>query len=245
MGLTKRQEQILDLLHENNFMTVERLAILTYTSPSSIRRDLVSLQNLSLIKRTHGGASVFDGVNHAIPLVSRMEKNIQAKQQIAKKAATLLKDDQAVMLDGSTSAGFMIPHIAKHKRMVVFTNNMITAVNSINYGIETYCIGGKSINGSAVLSGPSAYRMIEELKPDILFFSAQSLNKHGDISDPMPEENYIRTLMLARAKFSVFLCDSEKFGSESLYRLTSLDQIGAYVFDKPYTDLKTKCKAIE
>ena len=55
MSISKRQMQILALLDENEFMSVERLSHLTYTSPSSIRRDLTKLQNLSLIRRTHGG----------------------------------------------------------------------------------------------------------------------------------------------------------------------------------------------
>ena len=58
MSITKRQEQILQLLNENRFMTVEKLSKLTYTSASSIRRDLTKLQNMYFIKRTHGGASI-------------------------------------------------------------------------------------------------------------------------------------------------------------------------------------------
>ncbi|MBQ5778720.1 MAG: hypothetical protein IIW13_01880, partial [Paludibacteraceae bacterium] len=61
-------------------------------------------------------------------------------------------------------------------------------------------------------------------------------------SDPISEENYIRSLMLQNAKFSVFLCDSGKFDTESLYQLTSLDRVDACVFDKPFPDLKTKCQ---
>ena len=127
---------------------------------------------------------------------------------------------------------------------LVFTNNMITAINAINYGISTHCIGGESVNCSAVLSGVQAYRAISELNTDILFFSAGSLDRNGVISDPIAEENHIRSLMLERAKLSVFLCDAEKFGTESLYRLTSLDKIDACVFDKPYPELKAKCKII-
>ena len=45
----KRQEQILGLLNENGFMTVEKLSELTYTSASSIRRDLTKLQNMYIL----------------------------------------------------------------------------------------------------------------------------------------------------------------------------------------------------
>lgn len=244
MSISKRQEEILEHLNEHTFLSVERLSELTYTSPSSIRRDLTKLQNLSLIKRTHGGASIFNAMNQAIPLNSRMSKNITEKRSIAKKAATLLHDGQSVMLDGSSTAGFLVPYIAKHKDMIVFTNNMITAINAINYGIDTHCIGGFSVNHSAVLSGTQAYKAVSGIHPDILFFSSQSLSKHGMISDPIAEENHIRFLMLQNAKFSVFLCDSEKFDAESLYELTTVDRIDACVFDKPFSDLKTKCKII-
>ncbi|MBQ8309522.1 MAG: DeoR/GlpR transcriptional regulator, partial [Clostridia bacterium] len=231
MSVTKRQEEILELLNEHVFLTVERLSELTYTSPSSVRRDLAKLQNLSLIKRTHGGASIFNAINQSVPLNSRMSKNISEKRKIAKKAATLLHDGQSVMLDGSSTAGFLVPYIAKHRDMIVFTNNMLTAINAINYGIATCCTGGFSVDRSAVLSGMQAYRTVSEINPDIFFFSAKSLSKDGMISDPIAEENHIRTLMLQNAKFSVFLCDSEKFDTESLYRLVSLDRIDACVFD--------------
>ena len=244
MSISKRQEEILELLNEHTFLTVEKLSEMTYTSPSSIRRDLTKLQNLSLIKRTHGGASIFNAINQSVPLNSRMSKNIAEKRKIAKKAASLLHDGQSVMLDGSSTAGFLVPYIAGHKDMIVFTNNMLTAINAINYGISTYCTGGFSVERSAVLSGTQAYAMVSEIHPDIFFFSSKSLSKGGIISDPIAEENYIRKLMLENAKFSVFLCDREKFGAESLYELTTLDKIDVCVFDEPFPELKTKCKII-
>ena len=244
MSISKRQEQILELLNTEGYMSVERLSRITYTSESSIRRDLTVLENHSLVRRTHGGAKSNDGINHAVPLVNRMERSIAEKRQIAKKASVFLSDGQSIMLDGSSTAGFLIPHIAKHRDMIVFTNNMLTAISSINYGITTHCIGGESVNRSAVLSGAQAYRAISEINTDILFFSAGSLDKNGVVSDPIAEENYVRSLMLERTKISVFLCDSQKFGTESLYRLTTLDKTDACVFDKPYPELKTKCKII-
>ncbi len=244
MSISERQQQILDLLEERSFLTVGSMAELTFTSPSSIRRDLTILQNLSLIKRTHGGASLLREVNQAVPLNSRMMQNVAEKRRIARLAATLLEDGQSVMLDGSSTAGFLIPHIAKHREMIVFTNNMHTAINAINYGIPTHCIGGTSVNQSAVLSGSAAYHAAAEIYPDILFFSSKSLDRDGIIYDPIPEENYIRSIMLKNAKKSIFLCDSGKFDTRSLYRLTSIEAIDACVFDKPFSELKTGCKIL-
>ena len=244
MSITDRQKQVLALLEENGFMSVERLSELTYTSPSSIRRDLTHLQNLYLIRRTHGGASIFRELNHAVPLSSRMEKNIAEKRKIAKNASLLLRDGQTVMLDGSTTAGFMVPHIAKHKDMILFTNNMQTAINAVNYGIKTHCIGGESVNQSVVTAGEQAYSTIVKIYPDILFFSSQCIDREGYIYDPILEENHIRELMLKNAACSVFLCDAEKFGQRSLYRLASVDDIDVCVFDRQSPELHTKTKII-
>ena len=244
MSISKRQQQILDLLNENEFLSVERLSHMTYTSPSSIRRDLTKLQNMSLIRRTHGGASIFRELNQAVPLNSRMEKNIIEKRKIAKNASVLLHDGMTIMLDGSSTAGFMVPHIAKFNDIILFTNNMQTAINAVNYGIKTHCIGGVSVNQSVVLSGEQAYSSVVNIYPDILFFSSRSLDTDGYIYDPIPEENHIRELMLKNAKRKVFLCDSEKFGQKSLYRLTSINDIDVCVFDKPIPKLSAKCKII-
>ena len=244
MSMTKRQEQILALLEENRFLTVERLSALTYTSPSSIRRDLTRLQNECLVKRTHGGAAVPEEQSQAAPLQSRMTKNIIGKKKIAKKAAELLRDGASVMLDGSSTAAFLLPHIARHRDICLFTNSMTTALSAIGYGIQTHCLGGESVNRSAVLGGPTCYRAIERLRPELLFFSSHSLDRRGVITDPTEEENYARQLMLSVAAESVFLCDSEKFDRRALHTLASLDEVSTAVFDEPFPTLKTKCKIL-
>lgn len=244
MSITKRQEHILELLNKNGFMTVQQLSEVTFTSPSSIRRDLTKLQNMYFVKRTHGGVTVLNENDKAIPFDSRLLKNTTAKRKIAKKASSLIRDGQIIMLDGSSTAGFMIPYIAQHSNITLYTNNMTTAINAINYGIPTYCIGGRSVNNSAVLAGPQSYKFVSEIHPDILFFSSQSIDINGIIYDPTEEENYLRTLMIANAKQSVFLCDSEKFNRKSLYNLASIDDIDVAVFDTEWNELNTKCKIL-
>ena len=244
MSITKRQEQILELLQTNGFLSVTRLSEMTYASPSSIRRDLASLQNMCFIKRTHGGANILDEREGAVPLTSRMTQNILAKKKIARKASALLADGQSVMLDGSSTAGFLVPYIARYKNITLFTNNMITAVNAINHGITTHCIGGRSVCGSAVLSGEESYRAVSSISADMLFFSSYGLDSCGVITDPTQEENYLRSLMIEHSKRTVFLCDSGKFNRRSLYTLTAIDKIDAVVFDTEWRELKTKCKII-
>ena len=58
MSISERQQKILQTLGEQQFITVQALAKQTFTSPSSIRRDLSTLENQGLVRRTHGGVTL-------------------------------------------------------------------------------------------------------------------------------------------------------------------------------------------
>lgn len=241
MSISSRKKQILELLEQHEFLTVKKLAQLTFTSESSIRRDLADLQNQCLVRRTHGGATLSGTTDRVPTLNNRMTQNILEKRRIAKKAAALLADDQVVMLDGSSTAGFLVPYIARHINITLYTNNMVTALTAIDLGIKAHCIGGSSVNGSAVLSGEEAYRAVSSIRPDILFFSSQGIDSHGIISDSTESENYLRYLMLQSARVSVFLCDSNKFNRRCVHTLTSINRVDYAVFDSPWKELSTRC----
>ncbi len=244
MSISERQQTILELLKKEPYMTVKALSQATFISESSIRRDLTELESQGLVRRSHGGVSAADAVDRVLSLHSRMSKNTVGKRKIAKKASSLLEDGQIVMLDGSSTASFLIPYIAEHREITLFTNNMLTALRAIEHGIPTHCIGGRSVNGSPVLSGEDAYRAVGSLRPDLLFFSSQCVDANGVISDYTAEENYLRALMLQNARQSVFLCDSEKFNSFALYTLTTVREVDRVVFDAEFKELKMKCNLL-
>ena len=244
MRISSRQKQILNILNERVFITVQELAELTFTSPSSIRRDLTYLQNNGLVKRMHGGVSTVSPVSNVASFYDRAHKNTKEKRAIAQKAAGLLKDGQTVLLDSSTTVTFLLPHIAKHHNITLFTNNLTTAIQAIELGITTHCLGGCAVNGSTALSGPETFSALANITADILFFSSQSLDPQGRISDTTQEENYARKVMLQAAKTTVFLCDGAKFNNRSTYQLCNISQVDYAVFDVPYPDLTANFNAL-
>ena len=244
MKLTERQKELLDIINRSTYACVNELAKRTFTSPSSIRRDLARLQNLGLVKRSHGGVSLPEANGSVAGFYNRSTKNIKEKRLIAQKAASLLKDGQSILLDSSTTASFLLPYIARLDSPTVFTNNLEIALSAVKQGICTHCLGGCAINGSVSLGGAQVYKALSDISVDILFFSSQSLSKEGVISDSTEAENFVRFFMLERAKKTVFLCDSEKFDTESLYTLTTLDRVDFAVFDKPFEGLEAKISVL-
>lgn len=54
-----RHEKIIDLLKEKGAVTVAYLSEKLKTSESTIRRDLISLDELGKLQKVHGGATTF------------------------------------------------------------------------------------------------------------------------------------------------------------------------------------------
>ena len=76
MSISERQKQILSLLNDRTFITVQELSKLTFTSASSIRRDLTYLQNNGLVKRLHGGVSSVPPMANVASFYDRAHKNV-------------------------------------------------------------------------------------------------------------------------------------------------------------------------
>ena len=104
MKLNEREEFIIKTLKVVRFASVKYLSDVTYTSPSSIRRDLTRLENAGIVKRSYGGVALADEDETVPPIFIRKDKNRSQKHSIARKAASLIKDGMTIILDGSTTA---------------------------------------------------------------------------------------------------------------------------------------------
>lgn len=233
MTKINRKEMITNIVTEQGYISVKELSKMTYTSESSIRRDLQALENQGVISRVHGGVRLRENYNIAAPFEMRIQKNHTAKNIIAAKAAELLQDNMTIILDGSTTALYMLPHIQTLHNPIVFTNNMYTAQKSIERGIKTYCTGGTSENNSCVLTGFIAENSIKNIYADIVFFSSMALADNGIIYGCNEFETMLRKAMIASSKMSVFLCDSAKLHSRSIFTLCSMNDIDYTVCDLP------------
>lgn len=239
MKRNERSDAILDVLHNQRFASVNELAQRLYISPSSVRRQLIAMEQDGLVSRNYGGVFLKNDTAQSAPFPVRMEKNHHLKRQIAQKAAEEFKDGQTVLLDDSSTAFYLLKHIAAHKNMTVFTNNLYTAIQAVELSIPLYMIGGTSTLQSATMCGGYAWDMLSKIHADLFFFSAASLADNGDISDCNEETGTVRRMMLTRAKRKIFLCDSGKFFGRSAHLICNLKDVDA-VYSDVSDDLKQR-----
>ncbi len=196
----EREDEILALLNETEYATVEYLAKKMSISSSSIRRDLKNLEERGLVNRSYGGVKIADATGKRIPFSLRSHENSLQKKQIARAAAALVNVGDVVFLDGSSSAYFVAELLPAVSGVTVVTNSIDVMTCLSRYDIKAYCTGGNlSAENKAVLVGGYAQDFLRNIQADVAIFSVQSVNADGDFFDCYSEEIAIRKIMMKNA----------------------------------------------
>lgn len=233
----KNKEIILNCIKEKDYISVVELSEKTGASESTIRRALKEFENKGLIKRTHGGAQIIDPNNSVFTFSLRIHQNIFEKKIIALKAVKLIKEGDVIFLDGSTSTYFLAEYLDEFKNVTVITNGIDTLSLLAKKRVKAFSTGGMvSSENTSVLIGNSSIDFIKKIHANICFFSCQSLDKDGVISDCYIEENYIRKAMIEQSQQTVLLCDSTKLDRQSAYYLCNAEKINYIITDKNLND---------
>ncbi|WP_010677314.1 DeoR/GlpR family DNA-binding transcription regulator [Bacillus timonensis] len=217
----ERHQLILSLLKEHGVVKLQELVESTNSSESTIRRDLVQLENENKLKRVHGGASLVHGNRLEPSYIEKTAKNIKEKRAIAKYASKLIQDGDSIYMDAGTTTQELIPFLDQ-KELTVVTNGFNLIEPLLEKGITTYLIGGvvkpqtKALIGSRALSSLNLYRF------DKCFLGVNGIDLKFGFTTPDPEEALIKQTAMGLAKESFILADHTKFNEVSFSKISSL-----------------------
>ena len=234
MPFYEREEKILNALLEKESMTTQELSARLFVSVPTLRRDLIKLEQMGKIIRVHGGAQlVKKAADEKIPFFLREQEQNDAKELMAQKAVQYIRDGDIIMLDGSTSAYALIPHLAPFKNLIVITSSAKSSFLLGRMGINNICTGGRMITRSLSYIGEDAECTVRQYNADLVFFSSRGLSLDGRLTDNSVEENSLRKVMLRHARKRVFLCDSSKIDHVYLNNLCHLSEVDAVICETP------------
>lgn len=229
----ERQQAILRLLEQHHTATVRQLAEAVYASEASVRRDIEALEKQGCVQKLYGGVVLAQYKNSVIPLSLRDSEHAAAKEQLAQKAAALIHDGAAILLDASSTARRILKYISHRRNLKIITNSLRVFHEAEALHAKLYCTGGALNKSNYAFSGPAAERFLRAVSADILFFSSQGLSLDGEISDASEEETSLRRVMLTRAEKKIFLCDSSKLGQKRLFTVCTKKDVDRILCDVP------------
>jgi DeoR family fructose operon transcriptional repressor len=118
-----RQAQICQIIEERGSVTVTELDSLLDVSEATIRRDLDALAAEGSVIRTHGGAMMATSLGRERPLHEREAVRREAKEAIAKEAASMVSAGDTVFLGSGTTVSAMTKHLALIPSLTIISNS--------------------------------------------------------------------------------------------------------------------------
>lgn len=238
----QRRQRILDDIYHSGAGMVSDLSNKYGVSEMTIRRDLITLEEEGLIRRTHGGAVRQARASGATVVAREQREQLYSDQKaaIAHFAAMhLVEDGDILFLEGGTTVSAMVPHLAKYKDLTVVTNGLSTIHELQQLLAPTATIispGGMLRRESQTHVGPVTERFFREFHANKLFLSATGLTLHTGATDPNMLETQVKRAMIASASQMFLLLDSSKFGLKSLMTVLPLGEIEELITDEGAPD---------
>lgn len=232
MRQQERFALILDRLTQHGSVNVQDLTAECATSAASIRRDLQTLEEQQLLKRTHGGA-VASEVIYELPMRYRAGRHQQEKRRIAEAAAGLIDDGVgSVGLSGGTTTTELARLLAVGRPLKVVTNALNIAGDlAVRPAIDLVVTGGGVRPESYELVGPIADRALAGISLDMVFLGVDGIDSVGGISTHDEIEANTDHCLIATSRRIVVLADGSKVGKRAFSRIGDIGEIQTLVTD--------------
>lgn len=208
----ERHQKILELLEKNGSTTISELVSKFEISEMTIRRDLDILEKRYLLRRVHGGAISTRGSSYEPPYLVRSTENLEVKQRIGKKAASLIKNGDSISLDTGTTTYEVARNLNNFQDLTVITHSFpIASLLIQNLQNRLIIPGGIMRPGELSMIGDLSIRGYKEYFVDKLFLGVGGIDITVGLTEFNLEDTLVKRAMVINAKEVIVVADASKF----------------------------------
>lgn len=230
MSQEERLLLILENLTANKRITVEEICAKFDVSRDTARRDLVRLAEQQKIIRTRGGAILPSHHKKVHNYENRLKFVSEEKRRIGKLAASLIQENDHIVLDASTTVQTMGKYVEKD--CTIITNSIhVAEMLSDKKAPKIHLLGGKFHKEHRYVYGNSVLEKLDRYLVDKAFIGIVGVSEKGlTIADE--EDGAVKRKMMQQARQVIVLADSSKIGITEFYRFAELKEIDLFITDK-------------
>jgi DeoR family transcriptional regulator, fructose operon transcriptional repressor len=232
MFAEERQRQILSKVKSSGRIIAKELAEEFQVSIDTIRRDLTTMEENGLLKRTHGGAVPISKVRR-FPMDNRIRYSEGTEHQnaIAQLAVSFIEQGDTLFIGGASVHYIMLKYLPVDRNYTVITNSLVIAEKLQSYSnIETYIVCGKVKSEEGIVD-PLAMEFIKTLRIDTAFLTGGGISaKHG-LSSSTPEGAIFQRTVAEVSRQTVCLANFDKVGAEFFSKTIDLRDLDILITD--------------
>lgn len=218
MLAAERKLRIVEYVRQHRIATVAVLAQQFHVHEATIRRDLVEIEQEGLLKRTHGGVIAEQWTHHEPSFNERSITQLEQKQRIGEKAASLVEDGEHIIIDSGTTTLHIAQRLAHRANITVVTNDMNVAAELRDAsGVRVILTGGELYPSSYMLNGMFTDQVLRSLHVEKAFIGIPALHPDYGLMHPEAQLVPAKQGMIQAAREMIVVADSTKIGKLSLH----------------------------
>ncbi|SFR74245.1 transcriptional regulator, DeoR family [Marinobacter daqiaonensis] len=224
MPQRRRQDQIMDLIQEQGFVTTEQLVEQFRVTPQTIRRDLNELAGRNRVRRHHGGAGIDSStVNTAYQARKIME--LEAKERIAKALVERIPDNASLFINIGTTTETIARALLERSGLKVVTNNLhVASILSAREDFTIIIAGGEVRNRDGGIVGEATRDFINQFRMDFGIIGISGIDNDGSLLDFDYREVRVAQAIIGNSDQVMLAADHTKFGRNAMVRLGNITQ---------------------
>ena len=228
----ERLQQVLQMLETRDSVQVAELAKRFSVSEVTVRNDLTELSRRGLVARVRGGVRPLQQGSAELGFDFRLRLEVERKQAIARAAAELVGDGEAIALDASTTAYYLALELRGKRELVVVTNGILVAASLADApGINVLVTGGMLRLSAMSLVGDLGAELLRATRINKGFLGARGLSIERGLMDLNPDEVRIKQEMADACEEVVGILDGTKWHRSALLTFVAPDDVDAIVTD--------------
>ncbi len=232
-----RLNRLIEILKMQNSATIRELAQRLDVSEMTVRRDLDTLKSRNVILDISGVAVLNTQYTASeetggYQLFSAAQSHRREKERIGKFAASLIQQDDCIIIDNGTTVEYLADNIARDMKMTIFTCNL-NILNKIcsNPNISVIFGGGYYHPDTALFESPENVELIKKIRATKVFSSAAGVHDAMGVTCMNNYELEIKQTIIESGAEKILLTDSSKFGVIKPCFITDID-----IYDRIITD---------
>lgn len=224
--------RVLELLDTRDLVSVTELALLFGVSEVTIRSDLTVLARQGLVARIRGGARALQRGQSEVAFDVRLRVEADGKRAVARAAATMIGDGEAIALDSSTTAFYIALELRDRQELVVVTNGLRVATALADApGVSVIVPGGVLRLAAMSLVGDFASAVLRTTRIGTGFFGARGVSLDRGLMDLNPEEVRIKQEMANVCERVIGVFDHTKWRRSALLSFVPAERVSAIITD--------------